>query len=443
MKKKRTVIITLIIVVIAIVAFIILSREEKQIIKLETVALAKGSINNTVTATGTVQPIKQVNVGTQVSGVIKKIYVDFNSTVKKGQLLAELDRSTLNAILVQSQASLAAAQNDLTYQEQNYNRSKKLYESSMISEVDYQLAQYNYNNAKASVDRLKSSLEQAQVNLSYATIYSPIDGVILARNVDEGQTVAASFSTPTLFSIAMDLTKMEVQANVDETDIGQVKLNQKVTFTVDAFPDDKFEGKVTQIRLNPTVSSNVVTYQVIIEAPNPELKLMPGLTASVNIITKESDNVVLAPAKALKFTPDADVASKYIVKAFQRDSTMRRKNMGSSNPQGTSQGTFSGTSQGNRSGNTGSGFSQGGNLSDRYKKMKKNFGSIWILSGDTLIQKMVKTGLENGTMVEIQRGLKEGDSIIIVSTKIQKNAKTTEARSPFMPQMPGRGTTRR
>ncbi|NVO11763.1 MAG: efflux RND transporter periplasmic adaptor subunit [Bacteroidales bacterium] len=437
MKKRKTTIITLIIVIIAIVAFFTFSRENKQVIKLESAAVTKGNIFNTVTATGTVAPIDKVDVGTQVSGVIKKIYVDFNSTVKKGQLLAELDRSTLNAIMVQSQASLASAQNELTYQEQNYTRSKKLFETSMVSEVDYQLAQYNYNNAKTNVERLKSSLEQAKVNLSYATIYSPIDGIILARNVDEGQTVAASFSTPTLFSIAKDLTKMKVQANVDEADIGQVKLDQKVTFTVDAYPDDNFEGKVTQIRLNPTVSANVVTYQVIIEAPNPDLKLMPGLTASVSIITKNADSVVLVPAKALRFTPDADVSSKYIVKAFQRDSTMHKRNMSSGTYQGAGQRVSQGNSQNTRSQE--GGLSQSGNTNNRTKKMKKNFGSVWTLSGDTLIQKMVRTGLENGTMVEIQKGLKEGDSIIVASTKVQKNAKTTEAKSPFMPQMPKRG----
>ena len=435
MKKRKIVIITSIIGIIAIVMFFILRGETKQIIKIEKAAAVKGNIFNTVTATGTVAPIDKVDVGTQVSGVIKKIYVDFNSVVKTGQLLAELDRSTLNAILVQQQASLASAQNELTYQEQNFNRSKKLFESQMVSEVDYELAQYNYNNAKANVDRLKSSLEQAKVNLSYASICSPIDGVILARNVDAGQTVAASFSTPTLFSIAKDLTKMKVQANVDEADIGQVKLDQKVTFTVDAYPDDNFEGKVTQIRLNPTVSANVVTYQVIIEAPNPDLKLMPGLTASVSIITKNAENVVLVPAKALRFTPDADVSSKYIVKAFQRDSTMRRRNMGSSMNPVNAQSMTQGNSQTMRSGTGEGGYSQGGS---KTKPKKKNFGSVWIMSGDTLIQKMVRTGLENGTMVEIQRGLKEGDSLIVASTKVLKNAKAAEARSPFMPQMPKR-----
>ena len=442
MKKRKTVIITLIILVVAVALYFILSGEKKQIIKLESAAATKGDIFNTVTATGTVAPIDKVDVGTQVSGVIKNIYVDFNSVVKTGQLLAELDRSTLNAILVQSQASLASAQNELTYQEQNFNRSKKLYETQMVSETDFELAQYNYNNAKTNVERLKSSLEQAKVNLSYASIYSPIDGVILARNVDAGQTVAASFSTPTLFSIAKDLTKMKVQANVDEADIGQVKLDQKVTFTVDAYPDDNFEGKVTQIRLNPTVSANVVTYQVIIEAPNPDLKLMPGLTASVSIITKNAENVVLIPAKALRFTPDADVSSKYIVKVFQRDSTMRRKYNGAGMNQGNSQRMGQGSSQNMRSGNAGVNFSQNGDKTTSFKSKKKNFGSVWIMSGDTLIQKMVRTGLENGTMVEIQRGLKEGDSMIVASTKVQKNAKAVEARSPFMPQMP-RGGSRR
>ena len=434
MKKKKTVIILIGIVIIAIVGYFIFRKETKQTIKIETEVVSKGSIINTVTATGTVEPIDKIDVGTQVSGVIDKIYVDYNSIVKKGQLLAELDKSTLKARVIQAQADLASAQNELTYQTQNLNRNKKLYETSMISEVDYETAQYKYNSAKTSVDRLKSALEQAEVSLSYASIYSPLDGVILARNVEAGQTVAASFSTPTLFSIAKDLTKMKVQANVDEADIGQVKVDQKVTFTVDAYPDDKFEGKVTQIRLNPTVSANVVTYQVIIEAPNPDLKLMPGLTASVSIITKNVDDVVVVPAKALRFTPDADVSSKYIVKTFQRDTTMRRRNMamGSGMNQGTAQGMQRNYAQGG-------GFGSNGNTSDRFKQMRKNLGSIWIKSGDTLIQKMVRKGMDDGTIVEIQRGLKEGDSIIVAATKQQSDSKTTEARSPFMPQMPRGG----
>ncbi|HCT31169.1 MAG TPA: efflux RND transporter periplasmic adaptor subunit [Bacteroidales bacterium] len=438
MKKKKTVIVALIVGIIAIATLFILSKESKQIIKFESAIASKGSIINTVTATGTVAPIDKVDVGTQVSGVINKIYVDFNSSVKRGQLLAELDKSTLKARVIQAQADLASAQNELTYQEQNLNRAKKLYETSMVSEVDFESAQYKYNSAKTSVDRLKSALEQADVNLSYASIYSPIDGVILARNVEEGQTVAASFSTPTLFSIAKDLTKMKVQANVDEADIGQVKLDQKVTFSVDAFPDDNFEGKVTQIRLNPTVSANVVTYQVIIEAPNPELKLMPGLTASVSIITKNVDDVVLVPAKALRFTPDADASSQYIVKNFVRDTTMRRRNMGSAMNQEPTQRMSQGNSQNMRSRSEAGTFSQNGANAERFKQMKKSLESVWIISGDTLIQRMVRTGMENGTMVEIQRGLKEGDSIVIASTKVQKNVKTTEAKSPFMPQMPRR-----
>jgi len=215
MKKKKIIIAIFVVALILIAMLFLLSGGKKQIISLETAVVFKGNIINTVTATGTVEPIDKVDVGTQVSGVINNLYVDFNSTVKKGQLLAELDKSTLKARLLQSQADLESAQNELTYQKQNYDRTKTLYETSMVSEVDFELAQYKYNNAKTSVDRLKSALEQAEVNLSYASIYSPIDGVILARNVEEGQTVAASFSTPTLFSIAKDLTKMKVEANVD------------------------------------------------------------------------------------------------------------------------------------------------------------------------------------------------------------------------------------
>jgi len=421
MKKKRLFIALLIVAILTVTLWVLLSNSKKQVVSLETSVVEKGNIINTVTATGTVEPIDKVDVGTQVSGVINTIYVDFNSTVKKGQLLAEIDKSTLKARLLQSQADLASAQNELTYQEQNYNRTKKLYETSMVSEVDYETAQYKYNNAKTSVDRLRSELEQAEVNLSYASIYSPIDGVILARNVEQGQTVAASFSTPTLFSIAKDLTKMKVEANVDEADIGQVMVDQKVNFSVDAFPDDKFEGKITQIRLNPTVSSNVVTYKVIVEAPNPDLKLMPGLTASISIITKEATDVLVISTKALHFTPDQDVIEKFIPKP-PSSHTIKDGNIG-----------FDGEKANKRPSTE---------MDSQTQKTTKQLSSesiVWVKKGNTIQPKMVRTGLGDGTLVEILNGLIQGDSIVISSTKSEiTSSSKAQAQSPFMPKMPQR-----
>jgi len=420
MKTKKIVITILIVGTIVVIGFLIFSKRNKQTIRLETTVANVGDVINSVTATGTVEPIDKIDVGTQVSGVIDKIYVDFNSNVKKGQLLAELDKLTLKARLFQAQADLASAQNELTFQEQNYNRTKKLYETSLVSEVDYESAQYKYNSAKTSVDRLKSALDQALVNLSYASIYSPIDGVVLARNVEEGQTVAASFSTPTLFAIAKDLTKMKVEANVDEADIGQVKVNQRVTFTVDAFPADTFEGKVTQIRLNPTVSSNVVTYKVIVEAPNPDYKLMPGLTASISIITKESSNAIVVPVKALTFTPDQDVAEIYMPKPPKGELMANNKKMlPSVNRDMMPKPEIFGENQGIQAG--------------------KNEGVVWVKHDKTIEPRMVKKGLSDGAFIEIQDGLQIGDTIVTSATKQQIPSTTnSQSRSPFMPTPPQR-----
>ncbi len=429
MKIKKVIIISGIIVALAIVLWLSLSKSSKQSTSVATIVVKRGNIVNTVTATGKVEPIDQVNVGTQVSGVIKKIYVDFNSIVKKGQLLAELDKSTLNAQVLQSKASLASAQNEFTYKEQNYNRIKKLFEGSLVSEVDFEEAQYQYNNAKTSVERLKSNLEQAEVNLSYAMIYSPIDGVILNNAIKEGQTVAASFSTPTLFSIARDLTKMQVEANVDEADIGQVKLDQRVNFTVDAYPEDTFPGKVTQIRLEPTTTSNVVTYTVIIEAPNPDLKLMPGLTASIEVIIKESLNTLLVTPKALQFEPTEELATLYSIEKFPEPG---RGEKGKPSPD-------SGIEP-----NENMGMPPMGGSPQSLGPKPKNMKILWVKTGNSIHPRMVETGMEDGAKVEIIRGIHEGDSVITAITKVQATSnQPTQGGSPFMPKPPQQNTPKK
>ncbi len=271
-------------------------------IKYNTFVVEERTVETTVTATGYLQPVDKVDVGTQVSGVIEKIFVDFNSPVKKGQLLAEIDKSTLNEKLAQARAMVTSAQSDLTFAQQNYDRTKKLFEAKAATQAAWEQAENSLAQARTSLSNSQANLHQAQVNLSYAEIYSPIDGVVLNRAVDQGQTVAASFSTPTLFTIAKDLTRMKVEANVDEADIGRVETGQEVRFTVDSYPDDTFGGKVVQVRLQPAVTSNVVTYTVIIEAPNPEEKLFPGMTASVAIITDRQSGLVTM-AEALHFRP--------------------------------------------------------------------------------------------------------------------------------------------
>ncbi|MCL4482492.1 MAG: efflux RND transporter periplasmic adaptor subunit, partial [Bacteroidetes bacterium] len=312
MKKKYLYIgSALALLAVGLYAFRMLKSAE-QTYSFETVKVGKGTISNTITATGTLEAIKTVEVGTQVSGVIEKILVDFNSQVKKGQLLAQLDETPLLAQLEQSKASVDQAEAQVKYQKSTYDRYKVLVEKKLIAQSDFDLAEYNYNNAVASLKNAKSVYEKNRINLSYARIYSPIDGVILNRAVDEGQTVAASFNTPTLFSIANDLTQMRVEAKVDEADIGQIAMNQRVTFTVDAYPDLKFNGTVSEIRKQPVVTSNVVTYTVIIQAPNPDKKLMPGMTASTTIYVNEKNDILVVPGKAIRFTPDPEVLNSYL-----------------------------------------------------------------------------------------------------------------------------------
>ncbi|PWE00464.1 efflux RND transporter periplasmic adaptor subunit [Marinilabilia rubra] len=362
----------------------------------------EGNIVNTVTATGTVEPIDQVEVGTQVSGVIEEIFTDYNERVEKGQLIARIDESTLSTRLLQARSSLASAENELDYQQKNFNRTQKLYEKQMVSETVYDEVLYKYRNAQTSVESLKSEVEQAEVNLSYARIYSPIEGVVLSKSVEVGQTVAASFNTPTLFLIAKDLTRMQVEADVDEADIGQVEVGQEVAFTVDAFPDTEFKGEVIQIRLEPAVESNVVTYTVIIDAPNSELKLKPGLTASVTIVTRQVKNVPVVPVAALRFEPDQGM-------------------LGEMPPFPGKPGRFAGRPDG-----------------EENKRTDGDNDKIWVMEDGKIHQIPVQAGLEDGVMAEISRGINVGDSIV---TGLQSNQEPSamSARSPFMPSRPGGG----
>lgn len=275
----------------------------------ETLVIAPDTITLSVTATGTVNPVNKVDVGTQVSGIISDIYVDFNSEVEQGQLIAQLDRSTLEAEKAVAEESLRSAELDYRLQKKNYERQRSLFEQDLISDTEYDDAETSYLKAESSYRQAQLSLERAEINLGYTQIYSPISGVVLSRAVDEGQTVASGYSTPTLFTIANDLRQMQVIANVDEADIGAVAEGQRVDFTVDSYSDCTFGGTVRQVRLQSTTTSNVVTYEVVIDAPNPELKLKPGMTATATIYTKEKGGVFAVPAKALRFVP-ADVTAQ-------------------------------------------------------------------------------------------------------------------------------------
>ena len=312
MKKGKLITIGGAIVVLALCGYFFMGTSSKGKISFQTEKVTRNSMTDVVVATGTVEPVTKVDVGTQVSGIIDRIYVDYNSVVKKGQLIAEMDKVTLQAELESQEAQLANAKAEYEYQQKNYARSKVLFEKQLISDSDYEEATYNYEKAKSAYEKSKADIVKVRRNLGYAVITSPIDGVVISREVEEGQTVAAGFETPTLFTIAKDLTEMQVIADVDEADIGEIREGQRVTFTVDAYRNDAFEGVVTQVRLEATVESNVVTYEVVISAPNPDLKLKPGLTATVSIYTLEKNNVLTIPPKALKFMPDQALKTVWV-----------------------------------------------------------------------------------------------------------------------------------
>lgn len=397
-KLKKYLTIAIVIIVAATGIFFLLPSGKSAQITLNTAKIEKGDISTTVTATGTIEPITLVEVGTQVSGVISKIYVDFNSEVKAGQVLAELDKRLLVSELENANANLQTRQVELTLQKQNYDRQKGLWEKQAISKVDWENAESAYKTAQLAVTSSKAAVLKSQTNLGYATITSTIDGVVISRAVEEGQTVAASFSTPTLFTIANDLTKMRVIANVDEADIGGVQEGQRVSFTVDAFPDDQFNGKVVQVRLEATTTSNVVTYEVVIDAPNPDLKLKPGLTASVNIYTMEEKDVVLVPAKALRFNPDPE-----IMKGI-KDLTLAQ-------PLET-------------------------DANDKSKKI------VWVKSGNTLTPKVITIGTSDGIHAVVKDGISEGEEVATgISQKtngsVPESEKASGESSPFMPKLPG------
>lgn len=391
-KKKLIICISVAIAIIAAVTIFMRSNKRQPItIIYETAKVERATISNSVTATGTIEPVNKVEVGTQVSGIISKIYVDYNSIVKKGQVIAELDKINLESELASAKANLASSKSELDYQETNYKRMKALHDRGFISDDDFDIADLSYKKAKEAYLVQLQTVQKAQTNLGYATITSPIDGVVLSKDVEEGQTVAASFSTPTLFTIARDLTDMQVVANVDEADIGNVRDGQRVTFTVDAFPDDTFEGRVKQVRQQGEEESNVVTYEVVISAPNNDLKLKPQLTANVNIYTEEIENVVSVPAKALRFSPSKEM------------------------------------------------MNDGEKIKDCNATNK-----LWIKEANRLKAYPVKTGITNGIRTQILEGVKEGTAVI-TNAKAKGGTEedniseqNSQERSPFSPGPPER-----
>lgn len=392
MNKKSIIIISVAVIAIAGGCFWLFGgTTAKHKVTYATDTVSRAEISNSVTATGTVEPVTKVEVGTQVSGIIDKLYADYNSVVKKGQLIAEMDRVTLLSELSSRQAAYDGAKSEYEYQQKNYARNKALHAKNLISDTDYEQTVYNYEKAKSTFDSSKADLAKAQRNLSYTTITSPIDGIVINRAVEEGQTVAAGFSTPTLFTIAADLTQMQVVANVDEADIGGVEEGQRVTFNVDAYPNDIFDGQVTQVRLEATTTNNVVTYEVVISAHNPDLKLKPGLTANVTIYTLDKKDVLSIPSKALRFMPEVPLIGKEdIVKDCQGEH------------------------------------------------------KVWTREGNVFTAHPVQIGISNGTRTEITGGIAEGTTIVTEATvgampgeNAAPEAGGNQEKSPFMPSHPG------
>ena len=407
MKKyiKKIIIIALL-AVVAFAAYHFFMKEKPAVITLQTDKVTQGDVTTEVTATGSVQPVDEVEVGTQVSGLVSKIYVDYNSQVKKGQLLAELDKTNLQEMVVNATANYNSALNELNYQQQNFDRQKKMYEAQVISQSDYEQAVYQFNNAKTNVAQRLTTLNQAKTNLGYANIYSPIDGIILSKEVEEGQTVAASMSAPTLFKIAKDIKRMQVEVNVDEADIGQVKVGQRVSFTVDAYPQEEFSGRVTQVRLSPTTTANVVTYKVIVEAENPDEKLKPGLTATIAIYTNELKGVTIVPAKAINFTPDTDLLRQYYAqKGITAEAPKKERSRG---------------------------------------KQKQ----VWVVNADgSLAPQAVSIGSNDGINVQILSGVEAGTEVATALSSMNpsmtgNNKVSADAGSPFMPKRPQRNNSK-
>lgn len=396
-KTFRNSILFLAAVIVIVFAYRFFAKAKDAEINVQTVKLTKQDVTTSVTATGTVEPVDTVQVGTQVSGLIKNIYVDYNSEVKKGQLLAEIDKTNLQESVNDAQAQYNSALNELNYQQQNFNRQNNMFKSGVISRADYEQAAYQVKNAQQSVNQKRTTLAQARTNLSYANIYAPIDGIILSKEVQEGQTVAASMTTPTLFTIAKDITKMQVQANVDEADIGNVQVGQRVTFTVDAYPETEFKGSVREMRLSPKTSSNVVTYTVLIDADNSEQKLKPGLTATITIFTQELKGTNTVPAAAISFSPDAETLKKYYQKNKITAQIPETKT---------------------------------GNGKEKY---------VWIKNSDgSLSQKLITVGINDGINVEVKSGLTGSEQIVTALDEQTETVVKSDSgeSSPFMPKRP-------
>lgn len=410
MKTKTIVLTSSLVVILAVTAYAFLKKDTSGKIEWRTANIEKGNLSITVNATGSLEADTTVDVGTQVSGTISKLFVDYNSKVKKGEVVAMIDTTNLVASLDNAKAGLQSAEAQLNLAKQNYERTKVLFDSKQVAKATYDQDLANYKVALSNLAVAKARVTAAKINLNYATITAPISGVVISKNVNVGQTVAASFNTPTLFTIANDLTKMQVQASIDEADIGQIKKGQKVEFTVDAYPNDVFKGSVRQIRLEPVVTSGVVTYTVIIDVSNPELKLLPGMTANITVLVEEHRNIDKVPAMALQFKPPMSYIQKLMTTASAEQKNEYRKILRSE--RGQNAGPSSPTEFINQ---------RALNPGDK--------AIVWIKNGDSVVPKQVTVGLTNGSSTEIAGDIKPNEHVVIGA--IAPRAASNQTRSPF------------
>ncbi len=432
-KIRASIILIVVVILVALTAAIVLTSSKSTDTAYRTVKIERGDISVVVTATGTLSAVTTVQVGSQVSGTIAKLFVDFNSQVKKGQFVAVIDTTFLETQVEDAEASLEKARIQTNQTLRDYSRTQDLFNKNLVSQADFDAAKTNYEAARANLKSAQAALNRAKINLKYATILAPIDGVVISRNVDVGQTVAASLQAPTLFIIAEDLTKMQVQANIDEADIGKVHVGQEVRFTVDAYADQQFIGTVSQIRLQPNIIQNVVNYTVIINVPNPDLKLMPGMTTTITILVDHREGVLKLPNMALRFQP-SQKELEAVRQSFSSDTT-RKSGVDSSR---WSDRRNQGQQQGERRGEGGGQSGSQAGFDGRSGGFGANRSRIWILDEKRKLKMgFVKLGLNDGTNSEIAGNVKEAEEVVVgIATE---NTGPTAQRNPFSPQQqPGR-----
>lgn len=384
--KLKTIIILLLVIVALMGLRIFIKKSSAPKIEVLTEKVSKGNITDMITATGSLKALNTVDVGTQVSGVIDELYVDYNDNVKSGQIIARLDTKTLNANVSDAKSNLERSVLQAEQLKLTFERTKSLFDKQLASKEEFERAEYEWRNAEVNVKMMKVQLDRASVNLGYASVVSPINGVVVSRNVSKGQTVAAAFTTPTLFTIAQDLTNMLIEADIDEADIGKVKLGQKVEFFVDAYPNETFTGSVKQVRLQPKTTQSVVNYTVIIELKNEDLKLFPGMTANISIIIENKSNIPLIPASSLNYVlPDEIPEGIQVV-----DTT-----------------NFDENEIGNKS-------------------------RVWMKKGNTITAIIVETGINDGSTYELIKGLKEGTEVVTSIQEVKPNV--TKKKNMFGPK---------